>query len=91
MGLEWDSQKAEANFTKHGVHFAETETVFDDDSAITIVDEESDPSEQRFVSIGAGVLGRVLVVVYCYRGENIRLISARQAEPQERSQYEEAR
>jgi hypothetical protein len=38
-----------------------------------------------------GVKGRVLVVVYSYRGRNIRIISARLAEAQERSQYEEAR
>lgn len=91
MGFEWDPQKAETNFTKQGVHFSETEAVFDDDSAITIRDDESDPSEQRFVSIGTGVKGRILVVVYCYRDKNIRIISARLAEPQERSQYEEAR
>jgi len=35
--------------------------------------------------------GRVLVVVYCYRGRKIRIISARQAEAHERKQYEENR
>jgi hypothetical protein len=38
-----------------------------------------------------GAKERVLVVVYCHRGENIRIISARVAEPRERSQYEESR
>jgi uncharacterized DUF497 family protein len=32
---------------------------------------------------------RTLVVVFTYRGENIRIISARRAEPHEREQYEE--
>ena len=91
MGFEWDLQKAEANFRKHGVRFSEALPVFEDDYAITITDDESDPGEQRFVSMGTGVKGRVLVVVYCYRGENIRIISARQAEAHERSQYEESR
>ena len=72
-----------------GVWFAETLPVFEDDDAITITDDESDPHEVRFVSIGTGAKNRVLVVVYCYRGENIRIISARVAEPHERSQYEE--
>jgi uncharacterized DUF497 family protein len=36
-------------------------------------------NEQRFVSIGMDAIGRVLVVVYTYRGEDIRLISARSA------------
>ena len=89
MSFEWDPDKAEANFTKHGVRFAEAEPVFVDDRAITIADDESDPDEQRFVSIGMGVRERVLVVVYCYRGRNIRIISARLAEPHERAQYEE--
>jgi hypothetical protein len=91
MGFEWDVRKAEANFKKHGVRFSEALPVFEDDFAITITDDESDPREQRFVSVGMGVKGRVLVVVYSYRGRNIRIISARLAEAQERSQYEEAR
>jgi len=44
--------------------------------------------EQRFVSIGADALGRILVVVYTYRGKSIRLISARLATRKEREQYE---
>ena len=91
MAFEWDVWKAEANYRKHGVWFAETLPVFDDDDAITITDDESDPNEIRFVSIGMGVKERVLVVVYCSRGENIRIISARVAAPHERSQYEESR
>ncbi|MGP8253528.1 MAG: BrnT family toxin [Terracidiphilus sp.] len=91
MSFEWDPFKAEINFSKHGVRFAEAEPVFEDDFALTIVDDESDPDEQRFVSIGMGVNERVLVVVYCYRGTNIRIISARQAEAHERAQYEEHR
>jgi uncharacterized DUF497 family protein len=44
--------------------------------------------EQRFVTLGTGALGRLLVVVYTWRGENIRVISARPAEAREREQYE---
>jgi hypothetical protein len=91
MDCDWDVRKAEANFRKHGVRFSESLAVFEDDYAITITDDESDPDEQRFVSMGTGVKGRVLVVVYSYRGENIRILSARPAEAHERSQYEESR
>lgn len=80
-----------ANFKKRGVRFSETETVFEDDSAITITDDESDLFERRFISIGTGAKGRVLVVVNCYRDDKNRLISARIAEPHEREQYEEGR
>lgn len=89
MGFEWDEQrKAGFNFRRHGVRLPEAIPVFDDPYAITITDDVSDPSEQRFVTIGMGAAGRLLVVVYSYRGENIRIISARPAEPHEREQYE---
>ncbi len=91
MAFEWDAGKAEANHRKHGVWFSESLPVFEDDEAITITNDDSDPYEVRFVSIGTGAKGRILVAVYCYRGENIRVISARVAEPHERGQYEESR
>jgi len=56
--------------------------------AITVVDDESDPLERRFVTLGADAAGRILVVVYTWRGDDIRLISARRAEPHEREEYE---
>ena len=46
------------------------------------------PIEQRFVILGADAAGRILVVVYSWRGDDIRLISARRAEPHEREEYE---
>ena len=88
MPFEWAVVKAEANFVKHGIRFAECLPLFDDDFAITVPDDESDPGERRFVSIGTGAKGRVLVVVYSWRGDNIRLISARNAEAHERTEYE---
>jgi uncharacterized DUF497 family protein len=88
MGFEWDAQsKAGINFRRHGVRMPEAIPVFDDPYAITITDEESDADEQRFVTLGMGATGRLLVVVYTYRGANIRIISARRAEPHEREQY----
>ena len=64
--------------------------VFDDPYAITITDDESDPGEQRFVTLGMGSAGRLLAV-YMWRGENIRIISARPAEAHEREEYEAER
>jgi uncharacterized DUF497 family protein len=91
MSFDWDPAKAEANFRKHGVRFTEVIPVFEDDRAVTVADEDSDPHEVRFVTIGIGAKERVLVVVYCYRGRKIRIISARVATPRERRQYEERR
>ena len=91
MEFRWEVRKAAANYKKHGVRFPESLSVFEDDYAITITDEESDPGEVRFVSIGMGIKERVLVVIYTYRGETVRIISARLAEPHERTQYEGTR
>jgi len=92
VGFEWDEEgKAGINFRKHGVRMPEAILVFDDPYAITIADEESDPNEQRFITLGMGALGRLLVVVYTWRGEDIRIISARPAEAHEREEYEAER
>jgi uncharacterized protein len=91
MQFDWELSNAESNYRKHGVRFPECLPVFEDDYAITVTDQESDPGEMRFASIGMGVKGRVLVVVSTYRGANIRIISSRLAEPHERTQYEERR
>ena len=89
MELEWDERKAVVNLRKHGVDFADAATVLHDDLAITIPDEQ--PNEERFVTIGVDALGRVLVVVYTWREDRIRIIPARAATPRERGQYEAMR
>jgi uncharacterized protein len=88
VDFEWDVAKADANVRKHGVRFEESRPVFDDPSAITIADDGADALEERFVTMGMGALGRVLTVVYTYRGHNIRVISARVAIAHERAEYE---
>lgn len=87
MVYQWNKDKAAANLRKHGIDFADAVSVFSDDLALTIPDERFD--EERFVTIGLDGFGRVLVVVYTLRGEAIRVISAREANRQERQQYEE--
>jgi hypothetical protein len=87
--VEWDRDKAEANRSKHGVDFADAATVLSDDFALTRRDE--DAAEERFITMGMDALGRVLVVIFTWRGEEIRLISARRATASERKQYEKNR
>jgi len=60
--------------------------VFEDPSALTLEDFRS--GEQRYVTIGMDAFGRVLVVVYTWRADNIRIISARKAVRYEVKQYE---
>jgi hypothetical protein len=87
MAYQWDSEKASANLNKHGIDFADAVSAFSDDLAITLTDERYE--EERFITIGMDAFGRVLVVVYTWRGNDIRLISARKAMRHERTQYEE--
>ncbi len=88
MQITWDPEKAADNLRDHGVALADAATVLDDPFAITIEDREQD--EQRFVTLGADLTGKILVVVYAYASdEEIRLISAREASRGERRRYEE--
>lgn len=84
--FEWDSDKAQSNLTKHGVDFADAVGVFEDEMALTI-EEQKALDEKRFVTVGFDFHGRVLTVVYTYRDNIIRLISARKATKKERETY----
>ena len=84
------SSQAQQNVRKHGVSFADAVTVLEDDRALTERDMSND-AEERYATMGVDGLGRVLVVVYTWRGENLRLISARSATQRERRVYEESK
>jgi uncharacterized DUF497 family protein len=85
MNVDWDPNKAKANRADHGVSFSDAEVVLYDPNGITREDESSE-GEQRFVTLGLDALGRV--VVYTYRGDTIRMISARKATRNEVRTYE---
>jgi uncharacterized protein len=84
--VEWDPQKALSNLRKHGVDFADAVSALEDGLAVTIPDDF--PDEQRFVTMGMDALDSVLIVVYAWHGDHIRLISARKATRRERRAYE---
>jgi uncharacterized DUF497 family protein len=90
MLTEWDAGKARLNARKHGISFADAVVSLEDEGALTMRDPFSD-EEERWVTMGLDALGRVLVVVYTWRGESVRLISARKATPREHRRYEEAK
>lgn len=87
MRFRYDPAKAAANARKHGVSFADAEGVFEDPLALTFEDPDSQ-GERRFLTVGLGSAGELLVVVYTERGDEYRLISARRATRKERNQYE---
>jgi hypothetical protein len=86
--FQWDDGKAAANYAKHGVTFEAARDVFEDPFALDWIDEEQDEFEQRFARVGM-VEGRLLFVAYVMRGDAVRIISARLAEPFERRRYHE--
>jgi len=88
MQITWNAKKAETNLRKHRVRFSDAETVLYDPMALTLR-EQGKSGEQRFVTVGSDAIGRLVIVVYTYRRDSIRLISARRATPSERRQYEE--
>ena len=90
MDYQWDPKKADLNNKKHGIDFADAVSVFEDEWALTIK-QQIVRTEQRFATVGADFLGKIVVVVYTYRGDDIRLISARPATKAERNVYEKRR
>jgi len=87
MQVQYDPAKAAANVQKHGVSFADAEGVLRDPLALTIEDPDAQ-GEQRYVAIGLGSGGELLVVVYAECDGEYRLISARRATRRERKGYE---
>jgi uncharacterized protein len=89
MKYKWDQQKAKTNLSKHGISFEEAQTVFDDPLYVDFYDPDHSENEDRYIIIGESSKNRVLLVSYTERGEQIRLISARQVTKQELKAYQE--
>ena len=87
MSAEFDPKKDAANLKKHGVSLSDGDGVLNDPLALTVEDEAAE-GERRFVTIGMNVFGSLMVVVHAPRGEGVRVISVRKADPKERRNYE---
>jgi len=85
--FEWDLNKYKSNLTKHKVKFEDATTVFDDQLAMTIFDDDHSDYEDRWITIGISKTSKILVVIHTYQiRENstyIRVISARKATQKE--------
>ena len=86
--FQWDDRKAAENYADHGVRFEAARDAFKDPFALEWLDDRELYGEDRYVILGM-VESRLLYVAYTMRGDTIRLISARGAEPHERRQYHE--
>lgn len=87
MRFSFDPAKAAANLKKHGIALSDAGGALEDPLAVTVEDPDAE-GEQRFVTIGIGTAGQLLVVVYTWREDTCRLISARAATNKERREYE---
>jgi len=89
LRFEWDSAKERLNRRRHGVSFAEAQSVFYDEHAIRYYDPDHSDSEDRFIMLGMSFLLRALVVCHCCRASDsvIRIISSRRANALEKRAY----
>src|SRR5690349_19934133 len=85
MEFEWDEAKCRTNILKHGIDFVDVVELF---SAYFAEQEDRrrNYGETRFLVLGVAA-GNVLRVVYTWRGDKRRIISARRARRDERRAY----
>ena len=91
VNFEWDERKNQSNQKKHGVSFEEAVTVFFDPNQLSIPDIVHSEDEERWVTIGMSKKLKTLVVIHLSltdrSAQTIRVISARKADKEERTQY----
>jgi len=87
MDFEYDQHKNRSNIIKHGIDFADAESIFMYPMLIR-EDVRSDYGEQRWISIGL-LKGIVVVMVFIIRRGKMRIISIRKANLKERDIYNE--
>jgi uncharacterized protein len=87
--FEWDEDKAELNFAKHGVSFLEASSVWLDPFSLGQLDSDHSDDEERWIHIGFSRMARLILVIYIDRAEyeKIRIISARKATRLESEKY----
>lgn len=88
MGVEWDEAKRLSNLRKHKIDFIDAAKVFVNPT-LERPDDRDDYGEERIICIGE-FEGSYFVVVYTWRGENRRIISAWRAGRDEQETYDAA-
>ncbi|MFS2003653.1 BrnT family toxin [Duganella sp. CT11-25] len=78
----WDEKKRLSNLRKHGLDFANASAVFAG-RTFTTEDTRVRYGERRFITIGH-FAGREVAVTYTERNDDIRIISFRKANREER-------
>lgn len=85
--FEWDENKDILNIKNHGFSFNEILEIFDDPCFLTRYDSNHSGEEDRYQ--GLGCLNGIVIFFVCFteRTNRIRIISARQAEPELQEVY----
>jgi hypothetical protein len=94
--FDWDPKKDKANRRKHKVSFRQAASIFLDPNQLSIFDEEHSDEEDRWITLGLDSTGILRLVIHTFESvmdelSQIRIISARNAEPEEQAQYLEMR
>lgn len=89
--FDWDESNQFKNWDRHAVSAGEAEQPFFQHPFLVAYDTAHSQSEERFFALGETVAGRLLFLVFTFRGNRIRVISARDGNRRERGIYEKAR
>jgi uncharacterized protein len=87
MLFEWSEQKRLENLSKHGIDFVDAKEIWQGE-VLEVPSEQHEHWEQRYIAYGV-LEGRIIAVVFTWRGEARRLISARRARRHERQDYQD--
>jgi uncharacterized DUF497 family protein len=85
MLFEWDEAKRQSNLAKHGLDFADAQSIFDGRTCVTVNGRsESEPRQMTT----AKLRGKLYTVVWTERAGVRRIISLRRASDAEERAYE---
>jgi hypothetical protein len=85
MEFKFDKHKSQINKKKHGIDFIKVQELWEDPDRIEIPAKTSD--EPRFIIVGK-IAEKHWSAIFTYRGEKIRIISARRSRKEEIEIYE---
>src|SRR5207247_11207650 len=90
LGFQWDEGNSSKNWARHEISQTEAEQIFVTRPVVVIGDVAHSRTEARYFSFGRTDGGRLLTVVFTVRGQQLRVISARQISRRDRRSYDGA-
>ncbi len=87
--FEWDETKNRRNIEIHGIDFVQAKEIWGED-VLEISSPQLEHGEERFLALGViGPEELIITVVFVWRDDKRRLISARRSRSYERKSYQE--